>query len=81
MRAIAVEHGVEVTVILVDVPARVATERWRRNRETGQRSDVRDDDFIYAVQSFEPPAPGEHALRYDQSLPLDDWLRAHFGNE
>lgn len=81
LREIAAQHRAEVIVILVAVPAELAMERWRHNRQTGQRFDVRDEDFMHVVERFEPPTTHEHALRYDQSVPLEDWLRAHFDSE
>jgi tRNA uridine 5-carbamoylmethylation protein Kti12 len=81
LREIAAQHRAEMTVILVDVPARLAIERWRHNRETSQRFDVRNEDFMREVQRFEPPTPDERALRYDQSALLEDWRRAHFVSE
>ena len=77
LRQIAARHNACARVLWVDVPAAVATARWRRNRETGERYDVRDDDFAQVVERFEPPAPDEDALRYDQSLPLDVWIERH----
>jgi predicted kinase len=81
VKVIASTHHAEMTVILVDVPAQVATERWQRNRETVQRPDVRDDDFMLVIGQFEPPTSDERVLRYDQSLPLEKWLQAHFPSD
>jgi hypothetical protein len=52
--------------------------RWWANRESPTRNDVRDEDFANAVDHFEPQAPEEHALCYDGSLPLKDWIAQHF---
>lgn len=75
LRRVAARHGARARVLWVDVPQAVATERWRRNRETGERYDVRDEDFAQVVERFEPPTPDEDVLRYDSSLPLDGWLK------
>lgn len=78
LRRIAARHNVRARVLWVDVPVAVATERWRRNRESGQRYDVRDEDFAQVVDRFEPPASDEDMLRYDQSLSVDVWIARHW---
>ena len=73
-RAIAARHGVPATVIYLDVPEAEARRRWRHNRETGRRADVRDEDFALVATAFEPPAGDEAAVRYDPGAPLDEWI-------
>jgi predicted kinase len=80
-RAIAARHQVPATVLYVDVSPAVAIQRWQRNRETGQRFDVRDDDFAQVVDHFEPPTGDERVLRYEPSMPLATWVRRHFAEE
>jgi len=75
VRAVAARQGAPATVVHVDVPEAEARRRLRRNRETGERYDVRDDDFANVVRNFEPPHPDEQAIRYDPSLDLDAWVR------
>ncbi|MDP9371911.1 MAG: ATP-binding protein [Chloroflexota bacterium] len=79
-RAIAARHGVPATVIYLDVPEAEARRRWQRNREAGLRADVRDEDFALVVGAFEPPAGDEAAVRYDPSVPLDEWI-ARLGSD
>lgn len=74
LRTIAARHGARARVLWVDVPAATATARWRRNRQTRTRYDVRDEDFAQVVDRFEPPTDDEDALRYEESLPLAAWL-------
>lgn len=74
LREIAHRHGISAKVIFVDVPERVARERWRQNRITGNRFDVRDDDFAQVVDNFQPPTEEEGVIRYDQSLPVREWV-------
>ena len=61
-------------VIFVDVPESVARERWLKNRRTGNRFDVRDDDFAQVVDNFQSPTDEEDVIRYDQTLPLSEWV-------
>lgn len=78
LRGIAAQRCARARVLWVDVPPEVATARWQRNRETGERYDVRDEDFAQGLATFEPPTPDEDVLRYDQSLPVEVWL-GHLG--
>jgi predicted kinase len=77
LRALAERHCASARLLWVDVPVDLAIARWRHNRDTGGRFDVRDEDFARAVELFEPPEPDEAPLRYDGSVPLDAWLDAH----
>ncbi len=76
-RAITARHGVPATVISLDVPEAEARRRWRHNRESGLRADVRDEDFALVATAFEPPAGDEAAVRYAPGVPLDEWIARH----
>lgn len=78
LRAIAYSHGMPAKVIFVDVPESVARERWLKNRRTGNRFDVRDDDFAQVVDNFQSPTDEEDVIRYDQTLPLSEWVHQVF---
>ena len=45
------------------------------------RADVRDDDFAYVVEYFDPPGEDENVLRYDGSLPPKEWTRLRFSKK
>ena len=64
LRAIAKKYDAFSLVIFVDTPLSEARRRWQENRRIGMRGDVRDDDFAYVVQHFEPPAADENVLRF-----------------
>ena len=74
LRAIAHRQGMTAKVIFVDVPEYVARERWLQNRRTGNRFDVRNDDFGQVVDNFQLPTGEEDVILYDQSLPLREWV-------
>ncbi|HEX6484328.1 MAG TPA: ATP-binding protein [Ktedonobacteraceae bacterium] len=78
LRAIAHRYGLPTKVIFVDVPESVVRERWLQNKRTENRFDVRDDDFALVVDNFQPPTDEEDVIRYDQSLPLDEWIHKVF---
>ena len=78
LRALAAGCDAAVCLIYLAVPPEVAIARWQHNRLSGERHDVRDDNFALVRVGFEPPAADEDALVYDASQPLDAWLVAHF---
>ena len=78
LRAIAQKYQAPSTVIYVNPPTSIVRERWQRNRQTGQRYDVRDDDFAHVVDNFQPPTDDEHVLYYDQFLPVGEWISRNF---
>lgn len=73
LRELARDHG--ALVLFVDVPVETSRRRWRANRRTRTRNDVRDDDFLNVVEHFEPPGDDERALRYDGTEPVEEWVR------
>lgn len=77
-RALAEDCGAGGRLIYVCVSPEIAAARWHRNRLTGERHDVPDDNFALVRDQFEPPAPDEDALVYDGTQPLSAWLAAHF---
>lgn len=51
-----------------------ARRRWQENRQTRVRGDVRDADFDYVVQHFEPPTADENILRFSGTIPPQEWV-------
>jgi predicted kinase len=78
LRALAGRYGASTTVISVDIPLPEAQRRWQENRQTRVRANVRDSDFAYVVEQFEPPTDDENVLRYDGSISLEEWIRLTF---
>jgi hypothetical protein len=65
-------------IIFVDVSESVIRDRWLQNRRTGNRFDVRDADFALVVNNFQPPTDEEDVIRYDQTLPVSEWVHQVF---
>ena len=63
-------------IVYVKVPASEVTRRWQDNRRTGERHDVRDDNFELGLANFEPPDESEKPLVYDQSTSPEEWVRS-----
>lgn len=73
VRRIAGRFHACAAVIHLDLPDE-ARRRWQVNRLSGERYDVRDDDFAQVADNFEPPTDDEETIRYDGQTPLDEWL-------
>ena len=78
LRALAESYGAHTTVIYVDIPFSEIQRRRQENRQTRVRADVRDSDFAYVVEQFEPPTEEENVLRYDGSISLEKWIPLTF---
>lgn len=74
LRNIAQRRGARAVVVFVDVALDEARRRWRENRQTAVRDDVRDADFAHVADHFDPPQVDEEVLRYDGTVPLDVWI-------
>lgn len=74
LRAIAKKHGAFPLVIFVDTPLAEARRRQQENRQTRLRGDVRDDDFDYVVQHFEPPTADENVLCFSGRISPEEWI-------
>ena len=78
LRAIAKQYDAFTYVIFVDVSLSEVRRRWQENRQTGVRSDVRDDDFVQVVEFFVPPTEDENVLRYDEAMSPGEWVQHTF---
>ena len=78
LRDIARRRAAQAIVVFVDVSLDEARRRWRANRQTAVRDDVRDADFANVADHFEPPQADEEALHYDGTTPLGVWIDVTF---
>ncbi len=81
LRTIATKQEASSQVIYLDIPESEARQRWKHNRVTYQRYDVRDEDFDHVATYFEPPAQEEQVLCYHPSQSLDEWIQRTFSQE
>jgi predicted kinase len=77
-RKLASDLGLKSVVIYVNNPEAISRERWIKNREEQKRFDLPEDVFEEAVKEFELPTEDENLLIYDQSVPIEDWIKLHF---
>lgn len=78
LRNIAASADAKASVIYIELSPAVATARWQQNRLQPLRSDVRDENFAYVLNNFEPPTAEEDVLVYDGSTLIDQWVRTKF---
>jgi predicted kinase len=74
LRAIADTQGAVTHVVYIAVSEPEARRRWTGNRITRERGDIRDDDFVYVAQHFEPPANDEAAIRCESTQSVHEWI-------
>lgn len=77
-RKLATDLGLDSKVLFVNVPEKVARERWLKNRTEQQRFDIPEDIFEEAAKDFEIPTEDENLLIYDQSVSVEEWIRQNF---
>jgi predicted kinase len=81
LRDLAQRYDACTMVIYVDIPFSEAQRRWQENRQTAVRADVRDEDFAHVLEHFEPPTEDEQVLRYDGTIPVEEWIGLIFFRE
>ena len=75
LREIANKYSVPSKVIYVNIPEKTARERWKQNRNTKARYDVKDEDFAEVTNNFQIPTADENGIYYDQTSPIDEWIK------
>jgi predicted kinase len=78
VRQVAEPYHARTLVIFVDIPVSEVRRRWQANRRTRIRADVRDADFAQVLEHFAPPTVDEHVLRYEGTIPVQDWVHLTF---
>lgn len=69
------KEGFPTKVIYVTISTEVARQRLYRNRQIKERFDLPDKIFEESVRDFEIPTEDEDVIIYDQSIPLDKWIK------
>lgn len=72
LRMSANRQGADSAVIFVDIPEEECRSRWQANRRTGDRYDVRDEDFQRVVDRFDPPTPDERVILFLPGMSAND---------
>lgn len=77
-RKLASDLGFETKIIFVNIPSEVARERLLKNRTGNERFDIPDEAFERVIEEFEIPTEDENLIIYDQTTPLEEWVKQHF---
>lgn len=78
IKQLAQKHKAKSKIIFVDIPKEEAKKRWQENRKSGNRFDVRDEDFAQVIDNFQRPTKDEDILVYDQARNLQQWISKNF---
>ena len=74
VRAIAAAHRAQTLLVFVTASTAEVRRRWQLNRQHPARSDVRDDDFAFVLDHFEPPAADEQPVQFDGQGSVAHWI-------
>lgn len=74
-RKVAGEAGFPTKLIFINIPPEVIKQRWADNIQKKDHFHWPEDEFQRVFSDFEEPAADEDMLVYDQSIPLEDWLK------
>ena len=77
-RALAEELGSVTRVVYLNIPAETISKRMETNRTIASRHGVRAEIFEAVSESFEEPGDDEHAITFDESDLVQEWLARHF---
>ncbi|MES2213669.1 MAG: ATP-binding protein [Patescibacteria group bacterium] len=75
IRKVAEPLGVQTKIILLDTPIEVQTERQKKNLETGERHDVKQEYLDQAIAELEIPAESENTLTFKPDDNVEDFLQ------
>lgn len=73
IKQIADKLNIETQFIYVNTPKEVARTRLLKNRKSGARFDVNDEDFESTVKEMEVPV-GDNVLIFSYEQNMDDWI-------
>ncbi len=74
LRRLARDFGQRMLIVHVTTPLAANLARQQANRTHPTRPSVDRETFEMVRDRFEPPRPGEWAVSYDGSEPVDAWL-------
>lgn len=75
-RALAVSAGPDSMVIFLDTPIEVQKERQRKNLETGERHDVKQEYLDNAIRELESPTEDENVRVFKPDTDLETFLKS-----
>ena len=76
MRSIAYELNVPTRVIFLDTPIEVQKERQEKNRQTGERHDVKQKYLDQEIAKLEIPTEKENVLVFKPDSDITNFLKS-----
>jgi predicted kinase len=80
-RKVAADAGFASKIIWLTIDEVIVRNRWQQNRKKTNRYDTFDKEFNDYVNDFEPPTRDEDIIIYDQTIPVDEWIKKNFSSE
>lgn len=74
LRQLAQSAGAKTKVIFLDTPITLQKERQLKNKETGERHDVKQEYLDQAIAELEVPTPDENTLVFKPNSNLESFL-------
>lgn len=74
IRKIATDLGIKSTVIFLDTPIEIQKERQVKNKENGERHDVKQEYLDQAIAELEIPTNKENVRIFKPDTKLDKFL-------
>ena len=74
-RNVAGDIGFSTKVIYIKLPKKVVWERWVENDKTKVRFHWPKDEFERYFREFEEPTADEDVIIYDQTVPVEEWIK------
>lgn len=74
IRDIADSLGVQSKVVFLDTPIEIQKERQLKNKETGERHDVKQEYLDQAIAELEVPTESENVLVFKPDTNLEEFL-------
>lgn len=79
-KKVATEAGFETIIIYIDISKEEVMKRWKDNLIKKDHFHWPEDEFKKILNDFEQPTNDEKVLRYDQSIPLEDWVKQNISH-
>lgn len=74
IRAVANQTKAQTKVVFLDTPIEVQKQRQLKNKETGERHDVKQEYLDQAIAELEPPTESENVLVFRPDTNLEEFL-------
>ena len=75
LRELAVAAGAHTKVIFLDTPIEIQKERQLKNKETGERHDVKQEYLDQAIAELEIPTDNENVIIFKPDADVEVFLR------